>query len=129
MAGRAGGDCERITEETGQMTHGATPELQVAITYGRRGETNVRLMGELDIASLSRLRRLLYAVIEDCVRVAVDLRALRFVDIPGVRMLVEVAAVAAGRDCPLRIEGASGQVARVLELTSARSLLPLAAAV
>ena len=106
------------------MEHGAQPELELAITYGRRGETSIRLQGELDIASLPRVRRVLYALIEDCVRVAVDLRQLRFVDLPGVRLLAEVAAVAAGRECPLEIHGASGQVARVLELTSARSLLP-----
>jgi anti-anti-sigma factor len=73
------------------------------------------------------VRRLLYALLEDRARVAIDLRQLRFVDLPGVRLLVEVAAVAAGRDCPLALDGASGQVARVLELTSARSLLPLPA--
>jgi anti-anti-sigma factor len=109
------------------MTHGCLPGLQVAISYGRRGETTVELVGELDIASLSRLRRLLLALLEDCVRVAVDLRKLRFVDLPGVRLLVEVAAVAAGRDCRLEMEGASGQVARLLELTSARPLLPFSA--
>jgi anti-anti-sigma factor len=111
---------------TDDTTPGTRPELQVEIRYGRRGETSVRLEGELDIASLHRLRRVLYALLDDCVRVAVDLARLRFVDVPGVRLLVEVAAVAAGRDCPFEIAGASGQVARVLELTSARSLLPLA---
>jgi anti-anti-sigma factor len=109
------------------MTHGVTPDIQLAIGYGPRGQTSVRLEGELDIASLQRVRRVLYALLEDCERVAVDLRHLRFVDLPGVRMLVEVAAVAAGRDCALVLQGASGQVARVLELTSARSRLPLAA--
>jgi hypothetical protein len=44
-----------------------------------------------------------------------------------VRLLVEVAAVAARRDCPLVVDGASGQVARVFELTRADSLLPLPA--
>jgi anti-anti-sigma factor len=108
------------------MTHGLMPDLELAISYGRQGETSVRLEGELDIASLQRVRRVLYALLDDCVRVAVDLRRLRFVDLPGVRMLVELAAVAASRDCRLELEGASGQVARVLELTSARLLLPLA---
>jgi anti-anti-sigma factor len=103
------------------------PGFRVAIDYGVRGHTNVQLVGELDIASLGRLRRVLYAVLEDCARIAVDLRELRFVDLPGVRLLVEMAAVAAGRDCPLEMQGASGQVARVIELTSARDLLPLTA--
>jgi anti-anti-sigma factor len=101
--------------------------FSVAIDYGVRGQTNVHLVGELDIACLGRLRRLLYAVLEDCVRIAVDLRGLRFVDLPAMRLLVEMAAVAAGRDCPLEMQGASGQVARVIDLTSVRELLPLTA--
>jgi anti-anti-sigma factor len=109
------------------MGDGYEPDFKMAIEYGRRGETRVELTGELDIANLSRLRRVLLAVLEECARVAVDLGGLRFVDIPGVRLLVEVAAVAAGRDCPLEVAGASGQVARVLDLTSARSLLPMTA--
>ena len=104
-------------------TQRAAPDLEIAIRYGRSGQRQVRLAGELDIANLSPLRRVLLALLEDCVRIAVDLRGLRFVDLPGVRLLLEMAAIAAGRDCPLEFNGASGQVARVLELTSARSLL------
>lgn len=103
------------------------PHLRVAIGYGASGNTSLELEGELDIASLSRVRRLFYAVLEDCVRVAIDLRRLSFVDLPGVRLLVEMAAVAAGRECPFEITGATGQVERVIDLTRVRALLPLAA--
>jgi anti-anti-sigma factor len=101
--------------------------FQIAISYGARGQTSVELAGELDIACLSRLRRVLFAVLDDCVRVALDLRDLRFVDLPGVRLLVELAAAAAHRECPFEVQGVHGQVARVLELTSVRELLPVAA--
>ena len=109
------------------MTHGMRPDLEVAISYGRRGESTVRLRGELDIASTARVRRLLDALLDEGARIAVDLSRLSFVDLPGVRMLVEVADHAAGRGCPLQLTGVTGQVARVFELTSARSALPLAA--
>jgi anti-sigma B factor antagonist len=107
----------------GQMTYGEAPGFEVAIHYGRGGHTQVQLVGELDIASLSRLRRVLFALLEETVRVAVDLRELRFVDLPGVRLLIELTAAARGQDCPLEVTGATGQVARLLELTSARQML------
>src|SRR3954452_21131662 len=103
------------------------PVLSVGVDYASKGLTRVALVGELDIASLGRLRRLLLAVLEDCGQVAVDLRGLRFVDLPGVRMLVEVSAVARRHQRAFELEGAGGQVARLIELTSARERLPLAA--
>jgi hypothetical protein len=44
-----------------------------------------------------------------------------------VRLLVEIADTAAGRRCPFEMKGAQGQVARVIDLTSSRHLLPLPA--
>jgi anti-anti-sigma factor len=110
------------------MTHGPLPEFRMAIDYEQQGRTSVQLLGELDIASLSRLSRVLHALLDDRGRLAVDLHGLRFVDVPGARLLMELTGVAAGRNCSLQIAGATGQVARVLELTSARFLPPMAAA-
>jgi anti-anti-sigma factor len=93
------------------------PDLQLAIAYGRRGDNNVRLEGELDIASLSRVRRVLHALLEESARLAVDLGDLRFVDLAGMRLLSELGAAAAALGCPFELHGASGQVARLLELT------------
>jgi anti-anti-sigma factor len=99
--------------------------LRVAIEYDALGHTRVELVGELDIASLSPVRRLLYAVLEDCARLAVDLHGLHFLDLPGMRLLSELTAAAAGRDCALHVEGATGQVARLMQLASAHALRPL----
>jgi anti-sigma B factor antagonist len=107
------------------MTYGTAPGFEVAIQYGHGGHTHVQLAGELDIANLSRLRRVLFALLEQTVRVAVDLRELRFVDVPGVRMLIELNAAARVTDCPLEVTGATGQVARLLDLTNARQMLAL----
>lgn len=103
------------------------PQLHVDVGLGAHGVTVVALEGELDIASTDRLRRILHSVLEDCVRVSVDLGELTFLDLPGVRLLVEMAAVADRRDCRFEISGATGEVARVLELTRVGSLLPIAA--
>ena len=103
-------------------------DLRMTIHYGRRRRTVVDLEGELDIASCSRVGGVLQALVGDSGRLVLDLRALRFVDLPSVRMLADSAALAALRDCPFELEGATGQVARLLELTSARDLLPAPAA-
>ncbi len=99
-----------------------SPAFRVAIGYDRDGTPHVALEGELDIASLARLRRLFVAALGDCRRMVLDLRRLRFVDLPGVRLLAELAAV-----CELEVAGATGQVARLLELLRVRSGVPVAA--
>lgn len=101
------------------------PTFSLAVEYRPQGRTRVQLGGELDIAGLGSLRRLLFALVEEGRRVLLDLGDLRFMDVPGVRLLVDVAALARGRECELAMIGAGGEVARVLELTRVRSLLPL----
>src|SRR5439155_21140425 len=54
----------------GQMHDGHAPDFKMAIEYGPCGETRVALTGELDIANLSRLRRVLLGVLEECARIA-----------------------------------------------------------
>jgi anti-anti-sigma factor len=107
--------------------HDTPPTFSLAVEYRAPGRTRVALRGELDIARLASLRRLLYALVEEGRGVLLDLGALRFVDVPGVRLLVDVAALARRRDCELAVTGAGGDVARVLELTRVRPLLPLTA--
>ena len=107
--------------------HDDEPRFSLAVEYRSRGRTLVQLGGELDIAGLGSLRRLLYALVEEGRGVLLDLRALRFVDVPGVRLLVDLAALARRRDCDLAMTGAGGEVARVLDLTRVRPLLPMMA--
>jgi anti-anti-sigma factor len=100
--------------------HETPPAFRVAIGYDRHGTPHVALEGELDIASIARLRRLLVAARGDGRRMVLDLRRLRFVDLPGVRLLAELAVT-----CDLEVAGANGQVARLLELLRVRSAVPV----
>jgi anti-anti-sigma factor len=100
----------------------ATPSFCVAIGYDRQGTPHVALEGELDIASTARLRRLLDAALDDRRRMVLDLRLLRFVDLPNVRLLAELS-----RACDLEVSGATGQVARLLDLLRLRAPAPVAA--
>ncbi len=99
-----------------------TPSFRVAIAYDRHGTPHVALEGELDIASLVRLRRLFDAALGDRRHMVLDLRRLRFVDLPGVRLLAELS-----RSCDLEVSGATGQVARLLDLLRLRAREPVPA--
>ena len=99
------------------------PALEVDVRYDRDGTPHMALEGELDIASLARLRRLFLAALGDRRRMVLDLRRLRFVDLPGVRLLAELSTL-----CELEVAGATGQVARLLDLLRVGSAAPAAAA-
>jgi anti-anti-sigma factor len=103
------------------------PVFRVAVGYDRSGTPRMELEGELDIASLGRLRRLFDAAIVDGVRVVLDLARLRFVDLPGVRLLLELRGVAARHACDFELSGATGQVARLLEFFEPRQPVPAVA--
>ena len=96
------------------------PAFSVAIGYEHDGTPHMALEGELDIASLGRLRRVFEAVLGDSCRMVLDLGRLRFLDLPAVRLLREFDGEAADRACRLEVSGATGQVARLLELIGLR---------
>jgi anti-anti-sigma factor len=77
----------------------------------------VRLLGELDIASVSAARRALEQLDADIQQIVLDLTHTTFCDAAGVRFLVtaQVQARITGRD--LVVRHASRRVRRVLALT------------
>jgi anti-anti-sigma factor len=89
------------------------------------GEARVSLAGELDVATVAALRVVLFELLEDCTRLVVDLCHLRFLDLPGVHLLCDAAAAAASRRGRLELEGATGDVARLLGLLRSRRPLLL----
>jgi anti-anti-sigma factor len=100
------------------------PALSVTVQRGVRAAT-VRFDGELDIASDQQVARTLAVLLDEGHTVVLDLTDLRFCDIPGVRVLVEFSRAAAERGVEVAIRGATGQVARMLDLTRTRGVLPL----
>ena len=94
--------------------------LTLQIETDPRG-TVIRALGELDLASVATLAsELKKAAASGAERTVLDLTELRFIDSSGLRVLV--AAHGHGDD-RLVIQGATGQVLRMLEVTGLGSLL------
>jgi anti-sigma B factor antagonist len=82
--------------------------------------------GELDIACDQALRRTLFGLVEQSRPIVLDLTQLTFCDVPGIRVFLDFARMAARRGVQVEIRGARGQVDRMLDLTHVRGVLPLA---
>lgn len=77
------------------------------------------LRGELDVESAPRVRAELAAAIESgATAVMVDLRNVTFLDSSGLSALVECGQALSARGGSLYLEGASGAVRQVLEITA-----------
>lgn len=79
----------------------------------------VALRGELDIDSAPRVRSELAAAVESgAPTVLVDLHDVTFMDSSGLSALVAAGQALAARGASLYLEGASGAVRQVLEITA-----------
>lgn len=85
----------------------------------------VRLRGELDVAGAPELREVLYPLLERGNGVVVDCSALEFVDSTGLGVIIGAHKAARERDGALRIRGATGAVAKVLDITGLDEILPI----
>ena len=94
--------------------------------HDRHG-SRLGLVGELDVATADVLAREVRRIEDgDETPVVIDLRELRFLDVMGVRALLDACALLSEHGWQVAVEGAGVQVARVLELTRALHRLPLA---
>jgi stage II sporulation protein AA (anti-sigma F factor antagonist) len=101
-------------------------EAQLAISVLRREDhVLVRLKGELDLATICRLRFMLRAVLAEASRLAVDVTGLGFTDVLGIRTLREAGEQAARAGGWVRIIGAGPQFRRLLDLLGAARVLPV----
>lgn len=93
------------------------------------GVSVIEVYGEVDLATVSELRRVICdasAVREGPALTVVDLREADFIDVYGVRMLVEEALASSGLGGELRlVVPAEGCVARVFELLGIGRMLDL----
>jgi anti-sigma B factor antagonist len=101
----------------------AEPSLLNVLVERRAARSTVRLSGELDMAGEGQLREVLDRLLAEHRPLVVDLTALSFCDVPGVRVLVAFARTAARSGLTVEIRGASPPVRRVLDLTRTRTLL------
>lgn len=101
--------------------------LNIRQVAGDTGQLVVAAEGQVDLATAPELAAALTQSQQNYPReVVVDLTAVDFLDSVGVRVLVEAARQAADLDVQLSVRGASGWVARVLEITGVDEFLRVA---
>jgi anti-anti-sigma factor len=101
----------------------AEPSLLNIVVERRSAGATVRLSGELDIAGEDRLRQVLDGLLMEHRALVLDLAALSFCDVPGVRVLAAFAQAASGTGLRVEVRGATPPVRRVLDLTRTRAVL------
>lgn len=110
------------------MDSGATrPELEVAVEGSRRAPV-VRLRGELDLATVSRLRAELAEVVHADPpprQVVLELSGLRFVDATGFAVLAAAQRALAARGGRMSVRSPSRLARRLLTLLDTEGALPI----
>jgi anti-sigma B factor antagonist len=101
-------------------------EPSFAITISRVGDTCLlAVSGELDMATARQLRAALDAESEGDAPIVVDLAALDFIDITGLRALLDAAGHAAAKGLGFEVLNPSASVRRLLDLTGLGSGLSI----
>ena len=106
---------------------GGLPELRATVSRSGRA-TVVAVAGELDLATVGRLRARLRTVVEQDpppARVVVDLAELRFVDGSGIAVLVEAQKALTARGGRLVLRAPSPMTTRVVRLLGLDDVLPV----
>ncbi|MGC0414661.1 anti-sigma factor antagonist [Embleya sp. AB8] len=88
-------------------------QLRVVRTTRPRG---LRLAGEIDLANVDLVRRVLASAARDGGDIRVDVSKLVFIDVAGLRVFVDQAGTLSRRGGRLILVGASRQMSRVLAL-------------
>jgi len=91
-------------------------DFAVHIAPTREGGTDVAIFGELDLATVERVRAALSEAVAAAGPVVIDLRACGFVDSRGIGALVEVALRLREEKRILTLRGVQPRVMRILEV-------------
>src|SRR4051794_26598860 len=86
----------------------------------------VHVAGELDLASVPELEKVLHGLEHECVRIVLDLSHLGFIDSTGLRLAVIEHHRSMMDGFEFAIVGATGPVLEVLRLTGLDVTLPMA---
>jgi anti-anti-sigma factor len=76
------------------------------------------LQGELDLATFEAVDQVLRDAAQRTNEITIDLTDLTFIDVPGLRLLLEADERAGANSHSMRVIGASGKVKRLMEETS-----------
>jgi anti-sigma B factor antagonist len=97
-----------------------------AIAVSRAGGTCfLAVSGELDMATGPQLRATLDAESDGGAPIVVDLASLDFIDITGLRVLLDAADQATAKGHDFEVRNPSAPVRRLLELTGLGGALPI----
>jgi anti-sigma B factor antagonist len=77
----------------------------------------VYLQGELDLASFEAVDQMLRDAAQRINEITIDLTELTFMDVTGLRLVLEAAARARADSHSMRVTGATGQVKQLMETT------------
>lgn len=100
------------------MPSGPLPytDFAVHVAPTPEGGTDVAIFGELDLATIDRVRAALSGAIAAEGAVVIDLRACGFVDSRGIGVLIEAAMRLRERGRKLTLRGVRPRVMRILEV-------------
>jgi anti-sigma B factor antagonist len=108
---------------TGVLVMGSDEHLEITTTV-ESTTARVALVGELDVVTASRVSDELVALAgQDVKSVVVDVSELTFIDSTGLRALLAGREKLHATTASFVLEGATGVVERVLELTGLRDRL------
>jgi anti-anti-sigma factor len=95
--------------------HNATVELLKVVPAGEPG--TLRLVGELDVSNVDEVKGRLEEELRLGSRLSLDASELSFLDSQGLRMLIELGAMAVTEGWVIRLVNRSQEVRRVLDLS------------
>lgn len=84
----------------------------------------VTITGMLDLRAVEQLRKQLAALVDDDVRLVIDLSAVEFLDSSGLRALLGARQDVVDRGGSMALRGQSERVQRILEITGVQELFP-----
>ena len=100
--------------------------FEVITESGEQGATRLLLRGELDLATVEKLRTALRQSLDRSRHLVLDLSELVFIDSSGLRELYR-ATTASGRDgWRLELVGTQGDVLQTIRMSGMDRVLPLA---
>jgi anti-sigma B factor antagonist len=101
--------------------------MEFGIHQEQRGDLPIlRVRGELDIYTASRLKEAVLAVLSDgATSLAIDLSAVQFLDSTGLQVLMSAKKRTAERGGDVYLVGVGGQIRRVFTLLSLERIFKL----
>jgi anti-sigma B factor antagonist len=106
------------------MTH-RHHHLEIQASEDGDGRLVLALSGDVDLKTAPRLRDRIDAAANAAATIVIDLREVRFMDSPGLGMLIYCHQRLADRDTELVVRGARGHVRDLFEVVRLDALVPI----